>query len=262
MDQVANQAGAPALHVGWPGRPPAPSLRRHRALGLSRRAALREPAPDVDAPVGDQGRPLRATPATRRACSWPACANQDPTVFLLDLMLAGSKPPGPEDRGAAPSSARPRPQASGRGRDGRGDRFGRGRRRLRLPRSSRGRRIAPQAIDPRTLTPFDWEAVSWTRLATPDAGLVVDPARRTRELAAEVIALVTESRTGPTSSKCGRRHLGGRPHPVHRVPGGSGDRAQGADPRTRCSASSAGTGRAPDGGRAAEMGSDDARGDT
>ncbi|HEY1854904.1 MAG TPA: transketolase C-terminal domain-containing protein [Solirubrobacterales bacterium] len=114
----------------------------------------------------------------------------NPVVFLLDLMLAGSKGPVP---------AEIEPLLIGKAEVKRsGDdvtivaiasAVGAA---LEVAAELEADGVSAEVIDPRTLTPFDWDAVTES-VARTGRLVVVDPARRTCGAAGEIVARVTES---------------------------------------------------------------------
>jgi len=131
-----------------------------------------------------------STPADARALLIESIRDPDPVVFLLDLMLAGS-------RGEVPETQDPVPLGQGL---------------IRRPGSDMtvvaiGSAV-PQAIevadeldktgvsveviDPRTLVPFDWPLV-FESVRRTGRLVVADPARRTCGAAAEIAARVVEN---------------------------------------------------------------------
>ncbi len=130
-----------------------------------------------------------STPADAKGLLIASIADPDPVVFLLDLMLAGSRGEVPEDGGAIPlgqgilrrtgtdvtvvAIGSAVPQA------------------LEAAESLAADGVSAEVLDPRTLVPFDWrllfDSVRKTRRL-----VVADPARRTCGAAAEIAARVTE----------------------------------------------------------------------
>jgi acetoin:2,6-dichlorophenolindophenol oxidoreductase subunit beta len=131
-----------------------------------------------------------STPADARALLVRSIADPDPVVFLLDLMLAGS-------RGEVPEVADPLPLGQGVIRRAGDD----------LTVVAIGSAV-PQAldaadelaaggvsvevIDPRTLVPFDWPLV-FESVRRTGRLVVADPARRTCGAAAEIASRVMEN---------------------------------------------------------------------
>jgi acetoin:2,6-dichlorophenolindophenol oxidoreductase subunit beta len=130
-----------------------------------------------------------STPADAKGLMIASIADPDPVVFLLDLMLAGSRGEVPDDAGATPlgraavrrsgtdvtivaiGSAVPQAlEAADRlDRDG----------------------ISAEVLDPRTLVPFDWP-VLFDSVHRTGRLVIADPARRTCGAAAEIAARVME----------------------------------------------------------------------
>ena len=131
-----------------------------------------------------------STPADAKALLIESIADPDPVVFLLDLMLAGSRGEVPDAAGLLPlgqgvirragtdvtvvaiGSAAPQAiEAAGE-------------------LAATG--ISAEVIDPRTLVPFDWPLV-YESVGRTGALVIADPARRTCGAAAEIAARVMEN---------------------------------------------------------------------
>jgi pyruvate dehydrogenase E1 component beta subunit len=130
-----------------------------------------------------------STPADARGLLLASIRDPNPVVFLLDLMLAGEKGPISEEPYEIPlgsaavcregidvtvvalGSLVPKSLAVAEELDAEG--------------------VSVEVIDPRTLVPFDWEAVLASVRKTGRI-VVADPARRTCGAAAEIAAVVAE----------------------------------------------------------------------
>lgn len=131
-----------------------------------------------------------STPADARALLVESIRDPDPVVFLLDLMLAGS-------RGEVPD-------ASGGVRLGQGVIMRPGsdvtvvaigsavQQALTAADELAATGISAEVIDPRTLIPFDWPLV-FASVRRTGRLVVADPARRTCGAAAEIAARVMEN---------------------------------------------------------------------
>jgi pyruvate/2-oxoglutarate/acetoin dehydrogenase E1 component len=131
-----------------------------------------------------------STPADARGLLLSSIRDPDPVVFLLDLMLAGTRGEVPDDAEAIPlGQGRVRrpgsdltivaigsavPQALAAAED----------------LASAG--VSAEVIDPRTLVPFDWDLVFGSVRRTGHL-VAVDPARRTCGAASEIASRVTEN---------------------------------------------------------------------
>lgn len=130
-----------------------------------------------------------STPEDAKGLLLASIRDPNPIVYLLDLMLAGTKGPVPEEPYEIPlgSAAIRREgtdvtvvaiaslvQAS-----------------LRVADELEGEGISVEVIDPRTLVPFDWGTVTASVRKTGSL-VVADPARRTCGAAAEIVAGVGE----------------------------------------------------------------------
>src|SRR5438094_8383735 len=130
-----------------------------------------------------------STPEDAKGLLLASIRDPNPVVFLLDLMLAGSKGPVPEEAYEVPlgtaavrregtdatvvaiASLVPAALAVADELDAEG--------------------ISVEVIDPRTLVPFDWDAVA-SSVRKTGVLVVADPARRTCGAAAEIVAGVGE----------------------------------------------------------------------
>lgn len=122
----------------------------------------------------------------------------NPVVFLLDLMLAGAKGPVPADveplpigkaevkRGGEDVTVVAIASAVGTA--------------LEVADELEGDGVSVEVLDPRTLSPFDWDAVS-DSVARTGRLVVVDPARRTCGAAAEIVARATEANWADLKSR-------------------------------------------------------------
>ena len=114
----------------------------------------------------------------------------NPVVFLLDLMLAGAKGPVPSELEPLPLG---KAEVKRSGEDvtvvAIASAVGAA---LEIADELEGEGISVEVIDPRTLSPFDWDAVT-DSVASTGRLVVVDPARRTCGAAAEIVSRVTET---------------------------------------------------------------------
>lgn len=131
-----------------------------------------------------------STPADARGLMIASIQDPDPVVFLMDLMLAGSK-------GEVPDVAEALPMGRGLVRRSGADvtvvAIGSA-----VPQALAAadelaqRGVSVEVIDPRTLVPFDFELV-YQSVARTGRLVVVDPARQMCGAAAEIVARVTQN---------------------------------------------------------------------
>ena len=130
-----------------------------------------------------------STPADARGLLLASIRDPNPVVFLLDLMLAGEKGPISEEPYEIPLGSA---AVCREGIDVTVVALG-----SLVPKSLavaeelEAEGISVEVIDPRTLVPFDWEAVLASVRKTGRI-VVADPARRTCGAAAEIAAVVAE----------------------------------------------------------------------
>ncbi|KAA0274939.1 MAG: alpha-ketoacid dehydrogenase subunit beta [Acidobacteria bacterium] len=130
-----------------------------------------------------------SNPADAKGLLLSSIRDPNPVVYLLDLVLAGSKGPVPEGPHAVPLGT------ADVTRDGSdvtvvaiGSAVGQS---IEVAEELDGEGISVEVVDPRTLVPFDWTAVSESARRTGRV-VVVDPARRTCGAAAEIVTGLTE----------------------------------------------------------------------
>jgi acetoin:2,6-dichlorophenolindophenol oxidoreductase subunit beta len=130
-----------------------------------------------------------STPADARGLLLASIRDPNPVVFLLDLMLAGQKGPISEEPYEIPLGSA---AVCREGTDVTVVALG-----SLVPKSLavaeelEAEGVSVEVIDPRTLVPFDWEAVLASVRKTGRI-VVADPARRTCGAAAEIAAVVAE----------------------------------------------------------------------
>ena len=130
-----------------------------------------------------------STPADARGLLLASIRDPNPVVFLLDLMLAGEKGPISEEPYEIPLGSA---TVCREGIDVTVVALG-----SLVPKSLvvaeelEAEGVSVEVIDPRTLVPFDWEAVLASVRKTGRI-VVADPARRTCGAAAEIAAVVAE----------------------------------------------------------------------
>lgn len=131
-----------------------------------------------------------STPGDAAGLLVASIEDPNPTAFLLDLMLAGAKGPVPETIEPLPLGV------AERRREGEdvtvvaiGSAVGTA---LEVAAELEGDGVSVEVIDPRTLVPFDWAAVTDSVDRTGRL-VVVDPARRTCGAAAEIVSRVVEA---------------------------------------------------------------------
>ena len=130
-----------------------------------------------------------STPADARGLLLASIRDPNPVVFLLDLMLAGEKGPISEEPYEIPLGSA---AVCREGIDVTVVALG-----SLVPKSLvvaeelEAEGVSVEIIDPRTLVPFDWEAVLASVRKTGRI-VVADPARRTCGAAAEIAAVVAE----------------------------------------------------------------------
>ncbi|MFN8215534.1 MAG: transketolase C-terminal domain-containing protein [Solirubrobacterales bacterium] len=113
----------------------------------------------------------------------------NPVVFLLDLMLAGAQGPVPAELAPLPLGVAETKRA---GEDVTVVAIASAvEAALAVAAELEEEGVSVEVIDPRTLTPFDWDAVS-DSVARTGRLVVVDPARRTCGAAAEVVTRIVE----------------------------------------------------------------------
>jgi pyruvate/2-oxoglutarate/acetoin dehydrogenase E1 component len=130
-----------------------------------------------------------STPADAKGLLTASIRDPNPVVFLLDLMLAGEKGPISEEPYEIPLGSA---TVCREGADVTVVALG-----SLVPKSLsvaeelEAEGVSVEVIDPRTLVPFDWEAVLASVRKTGRL-VVADPARRTCGAAAEIAAVVAE----------------------------------------------------------------------
>jgi acetoin:2,6-dichlorophenolindophenol oxidoreductase subunit beta len=130
-----------------------------------------------------------STPADARGLLLASIRDPNPVVFLLDLMLAGEKGPISEEPYEIPLGSA---AVCREGIDVTVVALG-----SLVPKSLavaeelEAEGVSVEVIDPRTLVPFDWEAILASVRKTGRI-VVADPARRTCGAAAEIAAVVAE----------------------------------------------------------------------
>ena len=130
-----------------------------------------------------------STPADARGLLLASIRDPNPVVFLLDLMLAGEKGPISEEPYEIPLGSA---AVCREGIDvtivALGSLVPKS---LAVAEELEAEGVSVEVIDPRTLVPFDWEAVLASVRKTGRI-VVADPARRTCGAAAEIAAVVAE----------------------------------------------------------------------
>jgi pyruvate dehydrogenase E1 component beta subunit len=131
-----------------------------------------------------------STPGDAAGLLLASIQDPNPTVFLLDLMLAGSKGPVPSEIEPLPIG---RAAVRREGRDVTVLAIASAvATALEVAEELEDEGVSAEVIDPRTLAPFDWDAVTES-VGRTGRLVVVDPARRTCGAAAEVVSRVTEA---------------------------------------------------------------------
>src|SRR5438105_9880897 len=130
-----------------------------------------------------------STPADAKGLLIASIRDPNPVVFLLDLMLAGSKGPVPEEAYEVPLGSAP---VCREGTDvtvvALGSLVPKA---LTVAEELEAEEASIEVIDARSLVPFDWETVVESVRKTGRI-IVADPARRTCGAAAEIVAGVAE----------------------------------------------------------------------
>ena len=130
-----------------------------------------------------------STPADAKGLLIASIRDPNPVVFLLDLMLAGTKGPIPEEPyEIALGSATVCREGSDVTVVALGSLVHKS---LAVAEELEAEGVSVEVIDPRTLVPFDWEAVLASVRKTGRL-VVADPARRTCGAAAEIAAVIAE----------------------------------------------------------------------
>jgi pyruvate dehydrogenase E1 component beta subunit len=131
-----------------------------------------------------------STPADARALIIESIRDPDPVVFLLDLMLAGSRGEVPPPGGSVPLG---RGLIRRAGSDMTVVAIGSAvQQALTVAAELAETGVSVEVIDPRTLQPFDWPLV-FESVRRTGRLVVADPARRTCGAAAEIAARVMEN---------------------------------------------------------------------
>ncbi len=130
-----------------------------------------------------------STPGDAKGLLLASVRDPNPIVFLLDLMLAGTKGPVAEEPYEVPlGSATVRREGTDVTVVAIASLVSAA---LGVAAELEAEGVSMEVIDPRTLVPFDWEAVAASVRKT-GALVVADPARRTCGAAAEIVARVGE----------------------------------------------------------------------
>jgi pyruvate/2-oxoglutarate/acetoin dehydrogenase E1 component len=130
-----------------------------------------------------------STPADAKGLLIASIRDPNPVVFLLDLMLAGEKGLIPEEAYEIPLGSA---TVCREGVDVTVVALGSlVQKSLAVAEELEAEGVSVEVIDPRTLVPFDWEAVLASVRKTGRI-VVADPARRTCGAAAEIAAVVAE----------------------------------------------------------------------
>jgi pyruvate dehydrogenase E1 component beta subunit len=130
-----------------------------------------------------------STPADAKGLLMASIRDPNPVVFLLDLMLAGEKGPVSDEPYEIPLGSA---TVCREGVDVTVVALGSlVQKSLAVAEELEAKGVSVEVIDPRTLVPFDWEAV-FASVRKTGRIVVADPARRTCGAAAEIAALVAE----------------------------------------------------------------------
>jgi len=197
MDQVANQAARLRYMSGGQVSLPLVYFAGSGPSGSAAAQHSENPHPMLMQVAGLKV-VFPSTPADAKGLLLASIRDPNPVVYLLDLMLAGTKGPVSNEPYAIPlgvgevkrpggdvtvvAIASTVPQALAVAEE---------------LQASDG--ISVEVIDPRTLVPFDWQLV-FESVRRTGRLVVVDPARRTCGAAAEITARVTESCWGALKS--------------------------------------------------------------
>jgi pyruvate dehydrogenase E1 component beta subunit len=130
-----------------------------------------------------------STPADAKGLLLASIRDPNPVVYLLDLMLAGQKGPVPEGPFEVPLGLA---DVKREGTDVTVVAIASlVHTALELADELEGEGVSVEVIDPRSLVPFDWNAVTSSVRRTGRL-VVADPARRTCGAAAEIVSRITE----------------------------------------------------------------------
>jgi pyruvate dehydrogenase E1 component beta subunit len=189
LDQVANQAARLRYMSGGQVRLPLVLFAGTGPSGSAAAQHSENPHPLLMSLSGIKV-VFPSTPADARALVIESVRDPDPVVFLLDLMLAGSRGEVPDSDGGIPLGQGVIKRA---GDDMTVVAIGSA---VPLALTVAGELaatgVSAEVIDPRTLVPFDWPLV-FDSVRRTGRLVVADPARRTCGAAAEIAARVMEN---------------------------------------------------------------------
>jgi pyruvate dehydrogenase E1 component beta subunit len=189
LDQVANQAARLRYMSGGQVRLPLVLFAGTGPSGSAAAQHSENPHPLLMSLSGIKV-VFPSTPADARALVIESVRDPDPVVFLLDLMLAGSRGEVPDSDGGIPLGQGVIRRA---GDDMTVVAIGSA---VPLALTVAGELaatgVSAEVIDPRTLVPFDWPLV-FDSVRRTGRLVVADPARRTCGAAAEIAARVMEN---------------------------------------------------------------------
>lgn len=190
MDPIVNQAAKMSGMFGWQARVPL-VLRAAMWYGQSMAAHHSDRPYPMFANVPGLKIALPATPADAKGLLLSAIRDDDPVLVFEDRNLWGARGPVPEGDAPIPLG---RAALRREGRDvtivalaacvGHA---------LRAADALAADGISAEVLDPRTLVPFDREAL-FASVAKTGRLVIADPAHRTNGAAAEIAALVAEER--------------------------------------------------------------------